>query len=111
MKVGDVCLTAIPQANGKEKLRPVMLMSQLPGFGDWLVCGISSQIDKKKEEWDFLIEKDSPYFSSTGLKKDSIIRLSFLAVIPSHRIVGRIGSLPYKIVSTLIQRLCTHLKE
>ena len=70
MKVGDVCLTAIPQANGKEKLRPVMLMSQLPGFGDWLVCGISS-----------------------------------------HRIVGRIGSLPYKIVATLIQRLCTHLKE
>jgi mRNA interferase MazF len=45
MKAGDIVLTVLSQSDGKEKVRPVLLISQLPGYGDYFVCGISSQIN------------------------------------------------------------------
>lgn len=111
MKAGDISLTVLSQSDGKEKLRPVLLFSKLPGYNDWLVCGISSQVQKELRGWDFLIEKNSPHFLKSGLKTDSIIRLSFLAVIPSNKVAGKIGFLPSDIVDILIKRLCTHLQE
>ena len=41
MNEGDVVLTPLPQANGLVKLRPAILLRQMPSFGDWLVCGVS----------------------------------------------------------------------
>lgn len=111
MKAGDISLTVLSQSDGKEKLRPVLLLSKMPGYADWLVCGISSQVQKELKGWDFLIEKNSPCFYLTGLKTDSIIRLSFIAVIPSKNVAGKIGSLPPDIVNTLIKRLCTYLQS
>ncbi len=47
MKPGDICLTALSQADDNIKVRPVLLLSQMPGYNDWLACGISSQIQKQ----------------------------------------------------------------
>jgi mRNA interferase MazF len=41
MKEGDVALTPLPQADGLIKNRPVILLREIPGFGNFLVCGIS----------------------------------------------------------------------
>ncbi len=43
---GSICLISIPQADGKQKIRPVLLLKQFPPFNDYLVCGISTQIQQ-----------------------------------------------------------------
>jgi mRNA interferase MazF len=109
MKQGDICLTKLGQADGSEKLRPTLLLSRLPGYGDWLVCGISSQVHKISDNWDVFLKEGDPIFLKTGLKKSSIVRLSFLATAPSNTIAGKIGSLPIEIVDTINNRICSHL--
>jgi mRNA interferase MazF len=44
MREGAVVLLALRQADGEVKPRPAVALRQLPGFGDWLVCGVSSQL-------------------------------------------------------------------
>ena len=44
MNEADLVFTPLPQANGLVKLRPAVLLRQMPGYGDWLVCGVSSQL-------------------------------------------------------------------
>jgi len=79
MKEGDVVLAALPQADGKTKLRPVLLLRQLPPpYNDFLVCGISFQLHHMINDFDELISKDDDDFKKSGSIKESIIRLSFL---------------------------------
>jgi mRNA interferase MazF len=60
MKEGEVVLASLPQADGKTKLRPVLLLRQLPPpYNDYLVCGISTQLRQMIKDFDELImEKD-----------------------------------------------------
>ena len=44
MNEGDIALAPLPQADGQIKTRPVVLLRRLPPFGDFLVCGVSSQL-------------------------------------------------------------------
>jgi mRNA interferase MazF len=81
MKEGDVVLAALPQADGKSKLRPVLLLRQLlPPYNDFLVCGISTQIHQQIKDFDELISEKDNDFKDSGIIKESVIRLSFLAV-------------------------------
>jgi len=41
---GEIALTPLPQADGQAKLRPAVLLRKVPPFGDWLVCGVSTQL-------------------------------------------------------------------
>lgn len=92
MKEGDVVLAALPQADGKSKLRPVLLLRQLPPpYNDFLVCGISAQIHQLIKDFDELISEKDNDFKDSGIIKESVIRLSFLAVIPSYSVAGKIG--------------------
>ncbi len=43
MKEGDVILTPLPQSDGRIKNRPAVILRQMPGYNDVLVCGVSSQ--------------------------------------------------------------------
>jgi mRNA interferase MazF len=44
MKQGDIILTPVPQADGKIKNRPALILREMPSYGDFLVCGISTQL-------------------------------------------------------------------
>jgi mRNA interferase MazF len=44
MREGAVVLLPLAQADGQVKPRPAVALRELPGFGDWLVCGISTQL-------------------------------------------------------------------
>jgi mRNA interferase MazF len=44
MNEGDVILTPLPQADGRVKNRPCIAPRQMPGFGDWLICGVSTRL-------------------------------------------------------------------
>jgi mRNA interferase MazF len=111
MKAGEICLTSLPQADGREKIRPILIIVHLPGHNDWLVCGISSQINKQIEGWDLLLDKKSSFFNETGLKMDSIVRLSFLASLSSEKIMGKIGSIPDEMLHSVKHRLSRYLLQ
>jgi len=49
-----VVLAALPQADGQMKNRPAVALRRLPGFGDWLLCGVSTQL--RQESGKFGIE-------------------------------------------------------
>ena len=44
MKQGDLILTPVPQADGRQKNRPAIILKEMPPYGDLLVCGVSTQL-------------------------------------------------------------------
>ena len=93
MKEGDVVLTPIPQADGITKNRPAIILREMPPYRDFLVCGVSTQLVKEVKGFDDVISSDDEDFESTGLRSTSLVRLGFLAVLPSAHIIGAIGSI------------------
>ena len=57
MKAGDVVLADLPQVDGQRKLRPALLLCPPPPFGDWLACGISTQLRHRVDGFDELIRE------------------------------------------------------
>lgn len=109
MKEGDVILTPLPQADGKLKNRPSLVLRELPPFGDFLVCGISTQVRLAVSGFDEVVSRSDPDFSRSGLVADSVIRLGFLAVVSRKRILGSIGQIDPARHSRLLINLSNHL--
>ena len=85
-------LTPLPQADGQVKDRPCIALRRMPGFGDWLVCGVSTQLHQEIPGFDEPILVNAGDFGASGLKAPSLIRLGFLNVqgaseIPSGPVV------------------------
>jgi mRNA interferase MazF len=102
---GDIVLAALAQANGQYKLRPVLLLRQMPGYGDFLTCGFSSQLNQLIPGFGELLHPDP----ANGLRVVSVIRLEFLYLLPSGRIQGFVGRIPDAVLARLKQRLADHL--
>jgi mRNA interferase MazF len=67
MKEGDVILVPLPQADGQRKPQPAILLRILPPFGDFLVCGVSSQLRQQVRGLDELILRtDMDFAGSVG---------------------------------------------
>ncbi len=109
MKEGDIILANLPQSDGNFKLRPVLLLKELPGYNDFLVCGISTQLHQLIRNFDELIDEKNNNFFQSGLRQSSIIRLGFLAVIPGNRIPGSIGKIDSTLHKNLLERLAKFL--
>ena len=109
MTEGDVALTPLPQADGRVKPRPAILLRRMPPFGDWLICGVSTQLHLEVTAFDDRIEPAHSDFSSSGLKAPSIIRLGFLAVLPADHFLGVLGSVSDERHLRLLHRLATFL--
>ena len=109
MTESDVALARMPQADGFAKLRPVILLRQMPPFGDWLVCGVSSQLRQQAAGFDETIELSHPDFAGSGLKTASLIRLGFVTALPGGQVAGRIGSISGERHARLLQKLSAHL--
>ena len=93
MKEGDVVLTPLPQPDGIIKNRPAVVLCRMPPFGDWLVCGVTTQLRQQAADLDELIGVSDSDFASSGLKAASLVRLGFLAVLPASKFLGVIGSI------------------
>lgn len=105
MKASDIVLTILPQ-DDKRKRRPVLILSQMPGFGDFLVCAISTQLHQFTNGFDLILERRDTSFNETGLLENSLVRLSNLAVIPRQDIIGKLEMVKFNL---LITNLTTHL--
>src|SRR5207237_9197617 len=92
MKEGDVVLTPVPQADRRLKNRPALILREMPGYGDLLVCGISTQLHQRIRGFDELVSPSDGDFAASGLVAESLVRLAFLAVLPKSQIAGAIGA-------------------
>ncbi len=79
-------------------------------FGDWLICGISTQLHQQEPQFDELVDASDNDFAASGLKAASIIRLGFLAVMPASRFPGVIGSISNERRLRLLNKLSEHLR-
>ncbi len=105
MNQGDILLASLPQADGEIKNRPIVLLKKLPGFGDFLVCGLSTQLHQKIESFDEIIAPTP----QNRLRQTSLIRLSFLAVVSQEQIRGVLGKIPETTYRKLLERLTDYL--
>jgi mRNA interferase MazF len=111
MTAGDIALTSLPQADGSVKMRPVLLLKRFPTFGDFLVCGISSQVHQEVAGFDYVIPAGTGEFVNSGLKVTSLVRLGFLAVLPESNLAGKLGTVPGPTLSILLRRLSDYLAK
>lgn len=113
MRPGEIILLRLPQPDlSSGKLRPVLVLSDLPGpFGDCLVCGISSQLHQEVPHWDERLMPVDADFVASGLKVPSVIRLNWLAAVNPTASVGTLGSVAPGRLARLRQRLAAHLSS
>lgn len=109
MEEGDVILTPVPQANGRAKNRPAIILREFPRYRDLLVCGVSTQLHKLVPGFDEIISPIDDDFVSSGLLSESLIRPGFLAVLPRHSIVGSIGTISTERHERLLKALSDYL--
>ncbi len=109
MKEGDVVLTALPQADGRIKNRPALVLREMPPYDDLLVCGISTQLHQQVPAFDEIVSPGDDDFASSGLISESLIRLGFLSVVPITNVVGAIGMIAPERHKRLLRRLCDYL--
>lgn len=109
MTEGDIALTALPQADGRTKPRPAIPLRCMPPSGDWLICGVSTQRHQEVAGFDDVIDPSHPDFRRSGLKAASVIRLGFLAVLPSQSFLGVLGSISRERHAKLLHRLSAFL--
>lgn len=55
MSPGAVLLARVQQSDGQLKIRPAVMLALLPPYGDFLICGVSSQIRHEVLGFDDLI--------------------------------------------------------
>ena len=111
MKEADVALAPMPQSDGRVKPRPVLVLREMPPFADWLVCGVSTQLQQQAQGLDEIIGPADGDFARSGLKAASLIRVGFLTVLPTSQIMGVIGSISRQRHYRLLENLCRHLKQ
>jgi len=93
VKERDVILVPLPQSDGQRKPRPAIILKVVPPFGDYLVCGVSTQLRQQVPHFDELILQSDADFGMSGLRTDSLIRLGFLAIYTKDQVLGSIGEI------------------
>ena len=111
MKPGDVVLLELLQiAGGPPKLRPALVLAHLPGpYQNILICGISTQLHDLQSDWDELIDSRDSDYTSSGLRKTSAIRLSYLYAADAKEFSGRIGRISSTRLNRVLERLSKFL--
>ncbi len=112
MNPGDVILIPLPEfGSGTPKLRPALLLADLPGpYQNLLLCGISTQLQHLLANWDELVQPGDTDFPVSGLRRASVIRLSYLYAADLGEIAGVIGRIDHSRFQRLRQRLADHVR-
>ena len=110
MKESDVILAPLFQADEELKYRPAIVLREMPiPYRDLLVCGVSTKLNQHIQGFDDIISSTDPDFTLSGLHSESLIRLSFLGVIPRQLVRGTLGSISKERHKRLLERLIDYL--
>ena len=94
MKESDVILAPIFQADEELKYRPAIVLREMPmPYRDLLVCGVSTRLSHYVQGLDDVISPTDADFISSSLHSESLIRLSFLGVVPRRLVRGTLGNI------------------
>ena len=110
MNAGDVILARVQQADGRLKLRPVVVLRTVPPYADLLVCAVSSQLRHESPGFDDVVAAADGDFPSSGLKTTSLIRLGLLATIPQTTVGGKLGEISGQRLEKLQSRLARYIE-
>ena len=109
MKEGNVVLAAVSQVDEQTKIRPVVVLRELPPYRDVLDCGVSTKIHHGVPSFDEVISPSDNDFAASGLVAKSLIRLAFLSVVSRKSIAGVIGSISRERHKRLLETLSQYL--
>jgi mRNA interferase MazF len=109
MREGDLVIVPMPQADGMTKNRPAIVLREMPPYRDLLICGVSTQLRNAARDLDELISPGDGDFVASGLRQQSLIRLSYVVVMPRRKIAGSIGSISTERHKRLLRRLSEYL--
>ncbi len=92
---GKIVLFQFPQTDQTSgKLRPACVLSRLPGkYDDWLICMISTQLAQEISGIDELMQPEDSDFENSGLKTQSLFRVTRIAVVEQNIFAGIIGEI------------------
>lgn len=105
MRAGDVVRWTFVQGDGQRKMRPAIIIGQVPPFRDWLVCAVSSQLHREVHGLDVPIDARHPDFHCAGLRMPSLVRVAQLATLPDKVIQGAIGDVSPATLALIKERL------
>ena len=111
MENGKVAITFLPQADGVRKNRPVLVLFRAEPFRDYVVCGISTQLQSAVPGVDEVLDPESPDFNSSGLVSPSVIRILYLGTVASRDIKGFIGSVSEERFHRITTNLALHFRN
>ena len=94
MKRGTIILAKFPFTDlTSAKRRPgIVVSANINHTDDVIIAFISSVIPSEIGSMDYLITEDHKDFTTTGLKKNSVIKLNKLATVNLSVITGEIGT-------------------
>jgi len=108
---GDIVLFRYPNTDGSRgKRRPAVLLKSLGNdFGDWLVCMVSTQVQQRIKGLEVVITVADPDFPATGLRADSLLRSSRLAVVNESIFELKLGTVASQRLQQVTERLARWL--
>ena len=96
-KIGDIVLTPFPFTDlSGQKVRPALILGIQNKGDDITVCFISSLVPEKIYKFDIFIDSKDKDFKKTGLKSESIIKITKIATLDKVVVLGKIGELDKK---------------
>ncbi len=112
-RAGQIVLCRFPQTDfAPGKRRPALLLLPLPsGYNDWLVCMMSTRLDQAIPGVDELVMISDSDFNQTGLKEDTLIRLTRLATVTDSLFTGTIGQINPERLTRLKRNLARWIEE
>lgn len=106
-KSGRIVLFKFPQTDlAIGKSCPSLLITPLPSsYDDWLVCMISTQTQQAIPSVDEIISSGDADFAQSGLKTESVFRLTRLAIVSENIFLGTIGEISANRLDKIKKRL------
>lgn len=100
-------LTPFPFSDlGWSKVRPAIVVSRSDrSDGDVIIAFITSNVTVPSGPADVLVRSTDPYYASTGLKRDSRIRLDKLVTVEKAILLGELGELAPELVVAVDEKL------
>ncbi len=94
-KKGIIILIPFPFTDlSADKVRPALIISSDTISGDDItVAFISSQKIKSLQPTDVVVKNTDKFFSETGLKGDSVIKVNKIATLDKKIILGELGEI------------------
>ena len=89
-----------------EKIRPVLCLTNPIGEYEHIIAAfISSKIKLELKDSDLIINNQSDFFNTTGLKVSSTIHLHRLITVSRNLMINEIGTLPPGVLNIALEKV------